>query len=89
MENEEQISNLKENNYQKIFGVKKETFDVMLPILENNYQKKNLKSGRPPSVAVTNGKTHDFSLFKSSNLYFFSTTEVLADIKLSGNFSAA
>ena len=35
MNNEERIKNLKEEQYQKIFGVKKKTFDKMLEILNN------------------------------------------------------
>lgn len=52
MNNKERIENLKESNYQKIFGVKKETFDTMLAILEKDYQKKHIKGGRPPKLSV-------------------------------------
>ena len=52
MNNKEKIENLKESNYQKIFGVKKETFDTMLAILEKDYQKKHIKGGRPPKLSV-------------------------------------
>lgn len=34
MKNEKRIKKLKENKYQELFGVKKETFDEMLEILE-------------------------------------------------------
>ncbi len=34
MDNQKRIKNLKEKEYQKIFGVKKKTFDRMLEILE-------------------------------------------------------
>ncbi len=52
MNNKERIENLKESNYQKIFGVKKKTFDAMLAILEKDYQKKHIKGGRPPKLSV-------------------------------------
>lgn len=52
MNNEEKIANLKIENYQKIFGIKKETFDTMLKILEEKYQKEHLRGGRPPKISV-------------------------------------
>lgn len=52
MNNQERIANLKENSYQKIFGIKKETFDTMLKILEGDFQKKHRKGGRPPKLSV-------------------------------------
>ena len=52
MNNQERIENLNEKDYQTIFGVKKKTFDIMLKILEKNYEKKHLKGGRPPKLSV-------------------------------------
>lgn len=52
MNNQERIEKLNEKDYQKIFGVKKKTFDIMLKILEKNYEKKHLKGGRPPKLSV-------------------------------------
>ena len=36
MNNEERIQNLKENEYQELFGIKKATFDKMLEIYKQN-----------------------------------------------------
>ena len=45
MNNAERIANLKPEQYQKLFTVKKKTFDKMLEILEAAYQKKHLQVG--------------------------------------------
>lgn len=52
MDNEKRISNLKEKDYQKIFGVKKKTFDKMLEILEGKYKQEHLKGGHPLKLSV-------------------------------------
>ena len=52
MNNEERIKNLKEEQYQKIFGVKKKTFDKMLEILNNSYIKLHSKGGKKPKLSV-------------------------------------
>ena len=36
--NVERIKKLKEENYQKIFGIKKNTFDKMLKLLNESYR---------------------------------------------------
>ena len=52
MNNQERIARLKAKDYQKYLGVKKKTFDVMLKILEKDYQRKHKKGGRPPKLSV-------------------------------------
>ena len=52
MNNQERIAHLKAKDYQKYLGVKKDTFDVMLQILEKDYQRKHKMSGRPPKLSV-------------------------------------
>lgn len=52
MNNKERISKLKEKDYQKIFGVKKTTFDRMLEILEETYKQEHLRGGRPPKLSI-------------------------------------
>ena len=52
MNNAERIANLKPEQYQALFVVKKETFDKMLEILEGDYQKKHRQGGRPPKLSV-------------------------------------
>ena len=52
MNNAERIANLKPEQYQELFAVKKKTFDKMLEILEADYQKKHLQGGRPPKLSV-------------------------------------
>ncbi len=52
MDNQKRIKNLKEKEYQKIFGVKKKTFDRMLEILEKEYKNKHLNGGRPSKLSI-------------------------------------
>ena len=52
MNNKERISKLKEKDYQKLFGVKKNTFEKMLEILEESYRKEHLRGGHPPKLSV-------------------------------------
>ncbi len=52
MTNEEKIGKLTEEGYQEQFGVKKGTFECMQKILEEDYQKKHQKGGRPPKLSV-------------------------------------
>ena len=52
MNNQERIAHLKAKDYQKYLGVKKETFDVMLQILEKDYQRRHKMGGRPAKLSV-------------------------------------
>ena len=52
MNNQERIAHLKARDYQKYLGVKKKTFDVMLQILEKDYQRKHKMGGRPSKLSV-------------------------------------
>lgn len=52
MNNEKRIKKLKENKYQELFGVKKETFDEMLKILNDEYEKNHRKGGRPSVLSI-------------------------------------
>ncbi len=52
MDNKSRIANLKEKEYPEIFGVKKEVFDIMLEILEKEYQKEHARGGKPPKLSV-------------------------------------
>lgn len=52
MNNQERIAHLKARDYQKYLGVKKKTFEVMLQILEKDYQQKHKMGGRPPTLSV-------------------------------------
>lgn len=52
MDNKERIAKLKEKNYQKIFGVKKEIFDEMHEILEIAFKQQHIKGGRPSKLSV-------------------------------------
>ena len=52
MNNQERIAHLKAKDYQKHLGVKKKTFDVMLQIMEDDYQRKHKRGGRPPKLSV-------------------------------------
>ena len=50
--NVERIKKLKEENYQKIFGIKKNTFDKMLKLLNNSYRIEHSRGGHPPKLSV-------------------------------------
>ena len=52
MSNEERIEKLAEEKYQEVFGVKKRTFDLMLKILEEDFERKHKKGGRNPTLSV-------------------------------------
>ena len=52
MNNQEKIKGLKEEEYQKLYGVKKRTFDKMLEILTEQYRKEHRQGGRPPKLSV-------------------------------------
>ena len=50
--NVERIKKLKEENYQKIFGIKKNTFDKMLKLLNESYRIEHLRGGHLPKLSV-------------------------------------
>ena len=52
--NVERIKKLKDKNYQKIFGIKKNTFDKMLKLLNEAYRIEHLRGGHPPKLSVLN-----------------------------------
>ena len=52
MDNITRITNLKDNEYQQIFGVKRATFEAMLDILEKEFANLHKQGGRPPKLSV-------------------------------------
>lgn len=50
--NKERIKKLKDEDYKKIFGVKKETFYKMLDILENSFVELHKQGGKKPKLSV-------------------------------------
>ena len=52
IDNIERIKKLKKENYQKIFGIKKDTFDKMLKLLNESYRIEHLRGGHPPKLSV-------------------------------------
>jgi len=66
MDNKKRISNLSEEKYQVLFGIRKPTFDEMLAILENAYKEMRKKGGRARKLSVldmliiTLGYYHDY-----------------------------
>jgi hypothetical protein len=66
MNNEKRISNLAEEKYLVLFGIRKPTFDAMLAILENAYKEMRKKGGRTRKLSVldmlmiTLGYYHDY-----------------------------
>lgn len=54
MKTQEKLSRLKDEDYQAIFGVTKQTFDKMLEILKGAYEQQHLQGGRPlRSLSIT------------------------------------
>ena len=52
MDNEKRIAKLKEKDYQKYFGVTKETFAIMYKILDEKYQEEHKWVGSPSVLNV-------------------------------------
>ena len=52
MNNEERLTKLEERKYQEVFGVKKETFERMRGIMEEDYRRKHKKGGCTPKLSV-------------------------------------
>jgi len=52
MNNEKRIKKLKDEEYQELFGVKKETFTKMLEILNNKYIELHKQGGKKPKLSV-------------------------------------
>lgn len=50
--NEERIKKLKDNEYQELFGVKKDTFIKMLEILNSKYVELHKQGGKNPKLSV-------------------------------------
>ena len=50
MDNYKRLSQLRDEDYQELFGVTKATFDKMLEILEKAYEEQCSKGGRPLSA---------------------------------------
>lgn len=74
MDNKKRIDKLKEASYLELFGVRKPTFDKVLEILEQAYEKEHEQGGRPPrlnvldKLVVTLGYYHDYRTM--SNIAF-------------------
>ena len=66
MDNKTRIENLKESEYQELFGLRKPTFEKMLSILEREHTTLHAQGGRPPRLSVldklviTLGYYHDY-----------------------------
>lgn len=52
VDNKERIEELKEKEYQELFGVKKATFEKMIEVLNEQYQKDHENGGKPPKLSV-------------------------------------
>jgi predicted DNA-binding protein YlxM (UPF0122 family) len=71
IDNKKRISELPEEEYQELFGIKKETFDKMKEILESAYKELHKEGGRPPRLSVFDkfvvmlGYYHDYRTMKS------------------------
>lgn len=52
MNNVKRIKQLKDTQYQELLGVTKETFDLMLKILNEQYNKDHEKVAKPPKLSI-------------------------------------
>jgi len=52
MDNKKRIENLSEEKYQVLFGIHKETFNMMLAVLEKAYEEMRKKGGRRRKLSV-------------------------------------
>lgn len=52
MNNEDRIKRLKEKDYQELFGIRKNTFEKMLKILEKAYIELHKRRGAKPKLKV-------------------------------------
>ncbi len=52
MNNKERIKKLKSEEYQELFGIKKDTFYKMLDILNNKYIELHKQGGKRPKLSV-------------------------------------
>jgi predicted DNA-binding protein YlxM (UPF0122 family) len=74
MDNKARISKLKKSEYSELFGVRKDTFDKMLCILETAFEDQHRRGGRPSRLSVldklvvTLGYYHDYRTM--SNIAF-------------------
>ena len=66
MDNKKRITNLSEEKYQVLFGIRKPTFDAMNEILQSAYKEMRKKRGRERKLSVldmlviTLGYYHDY-----------------------------
>ena len=66
MDNEKRLSQLEDDKYQELFGIRKPTFSAMLVILNRTFSEMHKQGGRPPRLSVldklvvTLGYYHDY-----------------------------
>lgn len=71
MDNAKRIAKLRENEYQRIFGVKKAIFYEMLEILEEQYASEHKRGGHPAKLSILDklvimlGYYHDYRTMDS------------------------
>ena len=52
MDNKDRLNQLKEKEYQELFGVKKATFEKMLELLNIQYKRDHEKGGKPLKLSI-------------------------------------
>ena len=65
MDNKTRISKLKDVEYQQIFGVRTPTFEAMLVILEEEFERNHRQGGRPPKLGVLDRLVSPISILGS------------------------
>ena len=53
MNNQTRINRLTKEEFQRKYGVNRETFDAMLSVLQEAYETEHAHGGRPPKLTVT------------------------------------
>ena len=96
------LKNLKDEQFRRLTGVKRHTFNRMLEILSEAFQRKMASGGRRSRLSVadmlllaleyireyrtsfSNGKRHDFRLFKESKAHIHPETTAIVDTGYQG-----
>lgn len=74
MKTKEQVNEFSDKKFYRVYGVKKPVFNLMLNLLEKEYEKEHKRGGKPPKLSV----------FDRINIFFmyyhdYMTYEVIAN----------
>ncbi len=66
----EQVSNLKPDDFRRLTGIKKKTFEEMILILQNAAKKKKQKGGRPNKLSLEDRLLMTLEYLREYRTYF-------------------